>query len=50
MAFCEQVTAKGEEISVEIVTMDVNKLEHFQDLLAQTGQENEQLKSDIKMD
>ena len=28
--------------------MDVNKLEHLQDLLTQTGQKNKQLKSDIK--
>ena len=28
--------------------MDVNKLEHLQDLLTQTGQENKQLKSDIR--
>ena len=46
--FKERVTAEGEEMNVEIVTMDVNKLEHLQDLLTQTGQKNEQPKSDIK--
>ena len=30
--FKERVTAEGEETNVEIVTIDVNKLEHFQDL------------------
>ena len=35
-------------MNVEIVTSDVNKLNHLQDFLTQTGQENEQLKSDIK--
>ena len=35
-------------MNVEIVTIDVNKLNHLQDILTQTGQENEQLKSDIK--
>ena len=33
---------------MKIVTMDVNKLEYMQDLLTQTGQENEQMKSDKK--
>ena len=44
----EQVTAKGEEINVKIVTMDNNKLEHLQDLLTQTEQDNEQVKTDMK--
>ena len=33
---------------MEIVKIDVNKLEHLQDLLTQTGQENKQLKSDTR--
>ena len=41
--FKEPVTAEEEEINVEIV-----KMEYLQDLLTQTGQENEQLKSNIK--
>ena len=35
-------------MNVKIVTMDVNKLEYLQDLLTQTGQEKQKLKSDIK--
>ena len=46
--FKEQVTAEGEEMNVKIVTMDVNKLKHLQDLLAQTGQEYKQLVTKIK--
>ena len=36
------------KVNVKIVTMDMNNLENLQDLLTQTEQENEQLKSDIK--
>ena len=35
-------------MNVEIVTMNVNKLEHLQDLLTQIRQKNKQLKSDVK--
>ena len=35
-------------MNVKIVTMDVKKFENLQDILTQTGQENKQLKSDIK--
>ena len=45
--FKVQVTAEGEEMIVKIVTMDFKKMENLQDVLTQTGQENEQLKSDI---
>ena len=38
------------EMNVETVTMDVKKLENLLDLLTRTGLQNEQLKSDIKMD
>ena len=49
--FKEQVTAEGEEMNVKIVTINVKKkMENLQDLLDQTGQENEQLKSNIKND
>ena len=37
-------------MNVKIVTRDVNKLEYLQDCLTQTGQDNELLKSDIKID
>ena len=47
--FKEQITKEGEEINVKIVTMEDNKLENFQDLLTQTGQENKQLKRNINM-
>ena len=39
--FKEQVTAEGEKIDVKILTMDFYKFEHLQDLLTQSGQENE---------
>ena len=35
-------------MNVKIVTMDVKKLENLQDLLTQTGQANNYVKSDIK--
>ena len=40
---------EGEEMDVETVTIATEELEDLQDLLTQTGQENEQLKSDIKV-
>ena len=45
--FNKQVTAKGEEMNVKIVTIDVKKLGNMQNILTQTEEENEQLKSDI---
>ena len=42
----QQVTAGGEEINLNIVTMAVKKLENLKDLLTETVQENKQLKSD----
>ena len=36
-------------MDVETVTIAKEELEDLQDLLTQTGQENEQLKSDIKV-
>ena len=47
--FNKQDTSEGKVI-VNIVTMDMKNLENLQHLLNQTGQENEQLKSDIKKD
>ena len=44
--FNKQVTAEGEEINVKIVTINVKELENLQNILTQTEQENEQLKSD----
>ena len=41
--FKEQVIAEGEEMNMNVVPMDVNKLEYFQDDLTKTGQENKQL-------
>ena len=41
--FKEQVTAEGDEMSVKVVPMDINKLEYLQDDLTKTGQENKQL-------
>ena len=42
----KKVTAKGKEINVKIVTMDVNKLEYLQEFLTQTGHIKEHLKSE----
>ena len=36
-------------MNVEIVTIDVNKLEYLQDLLIQTGQKNLQLKNGLNL-
>ena len=49
--FNKQVTAEEEEMNVKIVTMDIKKNLNLHDLLTQTGQKKEQLKSYIqKMD
>ena len=46
--FKGKVTAEGEEMNVKIVTINVKKLEYLHNLVTQTGQENEQLESEIK--
>ena len=41
-----QITVEGEEMNVKIVTIFF--FLHFKNLFIQTGQENDQLKSDLK--
>ena len=36
-------------MNVEIVTLDVKKLKHLQDIRTQTGQKNEQLKNGLNL-